>query len=133
MKRINKALGYVATLDLLSCIKVMIEDFRTPTMLHKLAITFSEKLYSYDYELDVDLVELATVSLFSLIKDGEYEYNHQSVTISENALYYLIEQIDNYSSEDSIVFKCFAEDRDMISLTNQLLEFIKDKMASDME
>ncbi len=133
MKKINKALGYAATLDMLSCIKVIIEDFRAPTMLHKLAITFSEKLYGYDYELDVDLVELATVSLFSLIKEGEYEYNHQSVTISENALYYLIEQIANYSSEDSIIFKCFAEDKDMIRLTNQLLEFIKDKMASDME
>ena len=133
MKRINKALGYVATLDLLSCIKVIIEDFRAPTMLHKLAKTFSEKLYGYDYELDVDLVELATDSLFSIIKDCEYEYNHQSVTISENALYYLIEQIVNYSSEDSIIFKCFAEDKAMTRLTNQLLEFIKDKIASDME
>lgn len=129
MKRINKALGYVATLDMLSCIKVIIEDFRAPTMLHKLAKTFSEKLYGYDYELDVDLVELATVSLFAIIKDGEYEYNHQGVAISETALYYLIEQIDNYSSEDSIVFKCFAEDKDMIRLTNHLLEFIKDKIV----
>ena len=133
MKRINKALGYVATLDMLSCIKVIIEDFRAPTMLHKLAKTFSEKLYGYDYELDVDLVELTTICLFSLIKEGEYEYNHQNVTISETALYYLIEQISNYSSEDSIIFKCFAEDKDMIRLTNQLLEFIKDKIVSDTD
>lgn len=133
MKRINKALGYVATLDMLSCIKVIIEDFRASTMLHKLAITFSKKLYGYDYELDVDLVELTTICLFSLIKEGEYEYNHQNVTISETALYYLIEQISNYSSEDSIIFKCFAEDKDMIRLTNQLLEFIKDKIVSDTD